>query len=273
MHKKSMIAASLSALIICLAACKGPAAPADSLPIIPTQGQPASSATIPLDTTVPETTAPTLPPETKPPHSPLYIEGLDVEDVIKYFNEVSLDAEFANSGNAKLVQKWMEPICYRLHGAPTDKDLEVLNTFATWLNTIDGFPGISEAKDTQIANLQIHFCTEKEMISLMGEQFAGNDGAVTFWYWDNVIGDAIICYRTDLNQYVRNSVILEEIYNGLGPIQDTQLRTDSIIYSGYSEPQQLTHIDELILKLLYHPDIKCGMDASECEAVIRQLYY
>ena len=96
---------------------------------------------------------------------------------------------------------------------------------------------------------------------------------MTFWYEDNAIYDATICYRTDLDQYLRNSVILEEIYNGLGPVQDTDLRSDSIIYSAFSEPQSLTEIDELILKLLYHPDILCGMNAEECEAVIRELYY
>ena len=32
-------------------------------------------------------------------------------------------------------------------------------------------------------------------------------------------------------------------------------------------------IDLLILQLLYHPDIKCGMNASACEEVIRSLYY
>ena len=100
------------------------------------------------------------------------------------------------------------------------------------------------------------------------------DGAVTFWYnGSNQIYDATICYLEDMEGPVRRSVILEEIYNGLGPVQDTWSRADSIIYSGYSEPQNLTEIDELILKLLYHPAIECGMDAQECEAVIRSLYY
>ena len=271
MKQKTIITAILIALAICLTACNGSPTqtePADTLPALPT-----SMATLPPDITVPETTEPTLPPETEVPHSPLYIEDLVVEDVIRYFNEVCLDAEFVNGGNASLLQKWTEPIYYKLNGDPTAKDLEVLNTFLTWLNTIEGFPGILEAKDSQNPNLQIHFCTQKDMLSLMGDNFTGMDGAVTFWYWDNEIYDAIICYRTDLNQHVRNSVILEEIYNGLGPVQDTGLRTDSIIYSGYSEPQQLTQIDKLILQLLYHPDIKCGMDAVQCEAVIRTLYY
>ena len=56
-------------------------------------------------------------------------------------------------------------------------------------------------------------------------------------------------------------------------VQDTFLRTDSIIYGGYSEPQALTAVDELLLRLLYHPNIRPGMNAQECEAVIRSLYY
>lgn len=235
------------------------------------------SITLPIETeavTQPEPT--TVPEPTDPPapeHSPLYIPDLSVEDVILYFNEVCLDAEFSDSGNATLVQKWDTPIYYTIHGDATEEDLATLESFVTWLNTIEGFPGISEADDPVHTNLTIHFCTEDELIEILGENFYGTDAGVTFWYEDNAIYDATICYRTDLGQYLRNSVILEEIYNGLGPVQDTDLRPDSIIYSAFSEPQSLTEIDELILKLLYHPDILCGMNAEECEAVIRELYY
>lgn len=213
-------------------------------------------------------------PEPVPEHSALYIDGLCVEDVIVYFNEVCLDAEMINRGDASRLQKWTAPIYYKLNGNATDEDIEVLNSFAAWLNTVEGFPGIYEAQHSKNTNIWIHFCTQQDMLVLMGEDFADYDGAVTFWYTDdNVIDNAIICYRTDLSQSLRNSVILEEIYNSLGPIQDTTLRPDSIIYNEYSEQQQLTEIDELILRLLYHPQLLCGMNASECEAVIRQLYY
>lgn len=239
---------------------------------VPTETEPTvTEETQPSDTTAP--TEPTQATEPTPLHSPLYIEELEVEDVIRYFNEVCLDAEFANGGDASLVQKWAIPIYYRINGTPTDKDREVLSTFTAWLNTIEGFPGISETEDPLTANIEIHFCSQADILRLMGDNFSYVDGAVTFWYRDNAIHDATICYNTEANQIVRNSVILEEIYNGLGPVQDTDLRKDSIIFSGYSEPQSLTAVDELILKLLYHPQIKCGMNAAECEEVIRQLYY
>ena len=206
-------------------------------------------------------------------HSPLYIDGVEVESVIDYFNEVCLDAEMVNSGDATLLQKWDVPIYYQVNGAPTNRDREVMSGFAAWLNTVEGFPGIFETSDTIKANLQIHFCSQAEMLSIMGDNFTGLDGAVTFWYNNNAIYKAVICCRTDLDQTLRNSVILEEIYNGLGPIQDSSIRTDSIIYSGYSQPQQLTEIDQLILRLLYHPSLRCGMNAEQCAAAIRGLYY
>ena len=213
-----------------------------------------------------------LPTET---HSFLYIdwEWLTVEDVIRYFNEVVLDAEYINDGDATLLQKWVDPISYWIGGEPTDEDLAKMDSIVNTLNAIEGFPGISEGDSEWTSDLQIYFCTQQEMIDRMGFG-EGLDGAVTFWYnGDNEIYSAIICVRTDLDQFLRNSVLLEEIYNGLGPVQDTALRSDSVISQSYNEVQQMTPIDLLILQLLYHPDMKCGMTAAECEAVIRQLYY
>ena len=206
-------------------------------------------------------------------HSKLYISGVSVEKVIEYFNEVSLDAEMVNDGDPSKLQKWVEPIYYFLNGKYTAEDLTILNKFTNWLNMMEGFPGIYQTKDFNKANMKIYFGDKNRMIDIMGNNFAGLDGGVTFWYNNDEIYSARIFYRTDIEQEVRNSVIIEEIYNGLGPVQDTDIRTDSIIYSGFSEPQELTKIDELILKLLYNPLLTPGMNKEQCEEVIRNLYY
>lgn len=258
---------------ISLCGCFGPQVPAPTTPPV------TEAPTVPPQTTVPtEPPVTTAPPETtaptEPEHSELYIPGLQVEDVVRYFNEVCLDAEFVNSGDATLLQKWDAPIVCYLYGDRTEEDYATMMAFFSWLNQVEGFPGISVTEDEWEANLRIHFCLRDEMVNILGDNFYGVDGGVTFWYdGDNRIYDATICYGTDLDQQLRNSVILEEIYNGLGPVQDTTLREDSIIYAEFSQPQELTEIDELILRLLYHPDMKCGMNAEECEKVIRQLYY
>ena len=249
----------------------GKAETAEKFPEPPTTISTTAPATIPAtDATIPPNSNP---PETEPPAPSLAVPGLSVEDVILHFNEVCLDAEFVHSGDPSRLQKWDVPIRYSLFGTPTEEDMAVLKGFADWLNTIEGFPGMAESEEAWQTNLRIHFCSQEEMISLMGEDFSGMDGAVTFWYDSlDAIYDGIICIRTDLDQQLRNSVILEELYNGLGPIQDTWLREDSIIYSGYSEPQSLTDVDKLLLRLLYRPELQCGMDARECEILIRELY-
>ena len=252
-----------------------PVTTAATVPTVETTIAPTEAATVP--STEPSTepsTAPTTEPPTTPEHSELYLPGLSVENVIRYFNEVCLNAEFVNSGDPTKLQKWITPIRYRCNGTCTSADQYMLDLFTDWLNTVEGFPGIREAGENESANLQIYFCEEAEYMDRLGDQFAGTDGGVTFWYnGADEIYEAIIGYRTEVDQYIRNSVILEEIYNGLGPINDTSLRPDSVIYTDYSTPQRLSEIDELILKLLYHPNMRCGMNAAQCEEVIRQLYY
>lgn len=221
-----------------------------------------------------EVTVVTTEPTSASTHSELYIPGVSVENVILYFNEVCLDAEIINSGCPTKLQRWEEPIRYICKGFPTEVDRQKMDSLVGWLNIVEGFPGMWETLDYENANLTIYFCEEEEYLAIMGDDFIDTDGSVTFWYNDaDEIYDAVIGYRSDIDQQIRNSVIYEEIYNGLGPINDTELRSDSIIYAEYSTPQNLSEIDKLIIQLLYHPQMKCGMDADACEEVIRQLYY
>lgn len=257
-------------LVFLLSGCGPQKAPATQPTVDTTQETTVETTPV----TAEPTTEPTTVPTTLPEHSALYLPNVSVEDVIRYFNEVCLDAEFVNAGDPTRLQKWVVPIRYILHGDYTEQDKAVLEAFVSWLNGIEGFPGMHQVQDPMVANLRIHFCEYDEYLALMGEQFSGTDGGITFWYnGADQIYDAVIGYCTEVNQEVRNSVILEEIYNGLGPINDTWERTTSVIYAGYSTPQSLSQVDELLLRLLYHPKMQCGMDAAQCEEIIRQLYY
>lgn len=210
-------------------------------------------------------------------HSPLYIEGLTVEDVIRYFNEVALNTEYSTGeGNAKLIQKWGEKITYRIFGEPTDEDVTILNTLFGKLNKVYGFPGIHEAEAGKVPMLSIYFQDKGDFNANFGEfiGYESADGATQYWYYNatNVIYTGKIGYRTDINQEIRNSVLLEEVVNLLG-FGDTVVREDSIVYQYSSEAQELSKMDWLLLKLMYHPDMKPGMDQAACETVIRNLYY
>ena len=255
----------LLAVMLTFCGCARSLPETESEPLPPPETAP-SAATKPADVTQP-------PAETAPLHSDLYLEGLSADALILYFEEVCLEAEIVNSGDPAKVQKWAEPILYQIQGTPTGEDLEQILRFAQWLSTVEGFPGIREAAPEEAPNLTVHFCGPDRMAELLGDWTRGCDGGVTFWYEENKIWSATVCIRTDIAQQVRSSVILEELYNGLGPVQDTELRPDSLIWSGYSEPQWMTAEDMLILRLLYHPTLEPGMDREGCAEAIRALYY
>lgn len=208
----------------------------------------------------------------KPEHSPLYIEGLSVDEVIGYFAEVCLDTEFGDKAANQYVRKWVQPIYYSVHGSPTGEDLLTLNKFVAVINEIPGFPGMFAGNDSN-TNLNIYFCGESEFNSIMGSSFVGCWGGVTFWYDSYRIHTEKIAIRTDIPQQNRYSIIPEEIYNGLGPVQDTTQRFDSIIYQWSDLNTVMSPEDELILKLLYSSAMIPGMGYESCAETIRELYY
>lgn len=270
MKKLILILCILSAV---LTACGGDPVPSTTAP---TTTLP--ETTVP-ETTVPETTVPetTVPETTQPLHSDLYLNGYSLEDVLAYWDEVVLATEYASGeGDFTLVQKWLQPIVYRIDGQPTEEDLQALESLTAQLNQIPGFPGIQEAAETQGFNLTLSFLGPEDFRREFSDVVQGEDawGATQFWYWNesNEIYDARIGYRTDIPQTDRSSIVPEEIVNTLG-ITDTLMRTDSIVYQHSNDNLQLSDVDWLLLKLLYHPDIRCGMDRQQCHAVIENLYH
>lgn len=210
-------------------------------------------------------------------HSLYYNEKYSVNQVVEYFNDVVSGTEYSTGdGDSKLVQKWVEPIYYEIHGNAADEDLQVLEQLFSQLNEVEGFPGIYPVGEGQIANLKMSFYDREGLQTDFGEflNYEEADGAVQYWYNTdlNDIYEGRIGFRTDISQEVRNGVLLEEVVNGLG-IQDTLLREDSIVYQAYSDVQELSDMDWLLIRLLYHPDMKCGMTMDECRQVIERLYY
>lgn len=210
-------------------------------------------------------------------HSKFYMEEYSVEDVLKYFNEVVLNTEYTTgSGDITLVQRWDIAIRYQVVGDFTEEDITTLEEFFTELNKVEGFAGVSEAAENETPNLYIYFEGRKAFndryYEFLQNEYA--DGATRYWFYTetNDIYEGTIGYCTDMSDEVKESVLLEELVNCLG-IGDSVLREDSIVHQYGSSVMELSDMDWLIIKLLYHPRIRCGMDAIQCEEVIRELYY
>lgn len=209
--------------------------------------------------------------------SVLYLPDYTTEQIQEYFAEVVLNMEYTDgTGDAKVVHKWLGPIWYGIYGMPTEEDLAVLQGLFDQLNAIEGFPGIYAAEHVGQENMSLSFLEPNDFREGFSHVVYGEDayGATQFWYYTdtNELYTARIGYRTDIDQSVRNSILVEEVINSLG-ITDTVLRPDSVVYQYSNENTALTDVDLVILKLLYDPAIRCGMDAEGCSDVIWGRYY
>ncbi len=224
---------------------------------------------------IPVTPSPEPTPEPTP--TVFHLDGYTAEEVAEYFCEVALGVEYNHgSGDSSALQKWREPVYYAIYGEYTPEDVALINSFASQLNEIEGFPGMRPAPQQYMENFTIRFLNRQEMNSQAGYVVNGEyaDG-ITLWdyYTDsNEIYNTRIWICSELSQYTRNSVILEEIVNSLGLGNDTELREDSIIYQFYSEPQELSQMDWLLLKLLYNEEMSPGIHETECRELISKLY-
>lgn len=205
-----------------------------------------------------------------PKHSNYYIEELTADEIVYYFNDVCFGNEYGDEKN--IITKWYDPITVYIEGTPTNKDFEILNEFISFLNNIDGFPTITIINDISATNLIINFCNLEEFNANSPELNA--DGFATYNYITEtgIITDGSVYIRSDIDQTLRNSVILEELYQILGPTNDTLIREDSIIYQ-YGDTLELSKIDKIIIAMLYNKNITYGMDTVKTEEVIRKIYY
>lgn len=229
---------------------------------------------VPLETPAPtQETAPDV-PHNEVVEESWKMEGYSAEQLADYFCEVVLASEYSDgTGDTSKLQKWKMPIYYRLEGDFTSEDKQVVEDFAAMINDINGFPGMYPAK--QDGNLHISFLSPVELDKAVGYMISeeGIDGAVIWDYYTdtNEIHQAKIWIRNDVDQDVRNSVILEEIVNAVGMGNDTDSRTDSIIYQGYSTPQQLSAMDWALMRMLYSEKMKCGMTERQCRSIIEEM--
>lgn len=89
----------------------------------------------------------------------------------------------------------------------------------------------------------------------------GNDGVIT---------RAVAIVRAELPPALRTSCIHEEIAQGLGLGNDSPDARPSI-FNDDDEFGRLTSMDEELLKLLYDPELRPGMDAVEAMPIVRRI--
>ncbi|MBO4324820.1 MAG: DUF2927 domain-containing protein [Lachnospiraceae bacterium] len=279
MKKLLLIFCILAALLLCYG-CGGqdneltPGSRREAAPTpVPTEITPTETPTVTPTSTPTPTAAPTPTPV---PDNKMHPEeyGYTAEQVLLYFLETGLQAEYTNGKDYNYIKKWTAPVIVSVEGNPDEDDYAVMNKLFEGLNKVPGFPGIRFKNNGEDYRLVIRFLDD-DSYKQYAYQAIGDvntDGYSLIYFYDGEISTAEIGIRTSLTRTNKNHVILEEIVQSLGIQNDSYSYPDSLFYQGYNEPQEPTVLDWLLVEFMYRDEIKPLMRAEQVMEAAEQIF-
>ena len=206
--------------------------------------------------------------------------GLTSDEIIEYFLEVALGFEFPAPGVEDVVRKWPADkkilVGVQANGDITARDHETLDDVVEELNELMADSGtlLQRTDSSDDPEIMIHFAPQSTFPQLLPSYVPGNNGFFWVWYGDsNELTQATVLIANDagVDQTLRSHLIREELTQAMGLAKDSSGYPNSIFLMEFSTTTEYAPIDREIIRLLYHLDVRPGMDEDEVAPVLRRL--
>lgn len=210
-------------------------------------------------------------------------------ELIDYFKEVALQSEYYDS--SQKVIKWVEPMVlfvkkeeeFNPQMLVIKKTINKINQLAT-----DGFK-ILLTNDFSKSNSVLFLCSKNELAKSAPYFYDVVTDVITedvdhdiagyayseFVTETHIIDKALIFISSEYILDTQESSIIEEITQSLGLAFDSKKYANSIFYQDKTEQKfrvkEYSELDKDIIRLLYHPKMKPGLDSTELEKVIIEI--
>ncbi|WP_299272907.1 DUF2927 domain-containing protein [uncultured Psychroserpens sp.] len=202
-------------------------------------------------------------------------------DVIDYFKDIALNGEV--DYKTQEVTKWREPMKLfilksedsKLKTESVERVIDMINKLAS-----DGFKiELTEEKSKSNSILYLFNRDKLEVldpffIAGINEDFAGLSEA-RYNLRNKIITNAKIFVDSDESMDIQESILLEEITQSIGLLNDSEKYPESIFYQHQMESDNVnieySGMDKDIIKLLYHPRMKPGLNSKQVVRVIKKI--
>ena len=203
----------------------------------------------------------------------LELNEYDLE-VISYFKEISLG--FENGGVSEITRKWNSTMKIFIGGNSNSILLNELNKIINDINEIvtDNFSA-EIVSDSSISNYYIYFGKGEEYAKIFPSQsqYVNNNlGLFNIWWNNNYINRGIMyvdIFRA--NEQGQLHLLREELTQSLGLGQDSERYLNSIFQINWTTTSFYSQIDKDIIRLLYHPNMKVGLNENEVDVLLRSI--
>ncbi|MCR8547993.1 DUF2927 domain-containing protein [Salipiger sp. P9] len=197
-------------------------------------------------------------------------------------------------GELGRVKKWVKPVRVSVEFGdlvPADQQVQDRNMLIQYVSRLARVTGHPITMTTGAANFHVLFMSEDDKASIAPRirQLVPDVNPAALEVFQNLprsihclviafseqpggysYGEAIAVIRSEHPDLLRRSCIHEEVAQGLGLGNDSPQARPSI-FNDDDEFALLTTHDEMLLKILYDPRLKPGMDADTVRPIVRDL--
>lgn len=185
---------------------------------------------------------------------------------ISYFKDIALGFETGSA--SKVIRRWSEPMKIYAYGEVSTKMDSTLNAIILEINELTGENFTTERVDTiEESNYELYVGPYTEFIKLypqLENQATQNWGIFSLQLNVYEITSGVMMVDTERPNLVEQQHLLrEELTQSLGLAQDSAKYFDSIFQIEWTRVTEYSQIDKELIQLLYHPDMKLGLDVDE----------
>jgi hypothetical protein len=195
-------------------------------------------------------------------------------EVISYFKEITLG--FENGEASEITRKWDSTMKIFIGWNSNSILLDELNKIIDEINEIvsDNFSA-EIVSDFSTSNYYIYFGKGEEYAKIFPSQsqYVNNNlGLFNIWFDNDYINRGVMyvdIFRA--NEQAQWHLLREELTQSLGLAQDSERYLNSIFQINWTIISSYSQIDKDIIRLLYHPNMKVGLNENEVDLLLRSI--
>jgi hypothetical protein len=196
------------------------------------------------------------------------------EETIVYFKEIALGVEFGNSSD--ITRRWKSNMKIYVGGELKPVLMIELKNIIHEINTLSGNGFSVSLTDSLSSNFYIFLGSGADYGRLFPSsqlQISNNLGLFNI-NWDansNIYKGRMYVDIFKTTEKEQRHLLREELTQALGLAKDSNRYTDSIFQQDWTVVTKYSNIDKELIRLLYHPLLKSGLNATQVEKLLVEI--
>ncbi|MET1413893.1 DUF2927 domain-containing protein [Roseibium sp. HPY-6] len=202
-------------------------------------------------------------------------DSFSTEELLKGFEKTVFGLEYRSwSWRPYLVKKFTQPVTFYVHNLSRRDRTRVVHRFVREIDRRIGGLKTGITNDPSAANFEVYVVDRAQYVSVVQRDIYKNERAkvpgrclVRVVSGREGIKRSSAVIVSDEGEFLFKRCLVEEILQGLGPMNDNQDLTHSV-FNDASRHSRFTVFDQIILNMLYDPRIRPGMSKKQTEPLL-----